>query len=52
MQVVGREAFAAFLQVPVGGADRFDQQRHLRLRRSASALLEVARRAGGGDVFP
>lgn len=52
MQVVGREAFAAFLQVPVGRPDRFDQQRHLGLSRGAPAFFEVARRAGGGDVFP
>ena len=38
--------------MPAGGADRLVQQAHLRLTRGAAAFLEIARRAGGGDVFP
>ena len=41
-----------FLQLPVGRADGRDVQRHARLFRRTSALFQVARRTGGGDVFP
>src|SRR5690606_1116543 len=52
VQVVRREALAVLDQLPAGRADRLDQRLHVRLRRRTAALLHVARRAGGEDVFP
>ena len=52
VEVVRRKGFAAFLELPVGRADRADQQRHAGLLRGAAAFLEVAGGAGGGDVVP
>src|SRR5437764_13207722 len=40
------------LQLPAGRADRLALDVHVRLDRRASALLEVARRAGGRDILP
>ena len=52
MQIIGREAAAMFLQMPVGRADRLDMQRHRRLARRAPALFQVAWRAGSDDILP
>src|SRR5437868_12212158 len=52
VEVVGREAIAVILELPAGRADRLALNMHMRLARRAAALLEVARRAGGGDILP
>src|SRR5678815_1538658 len=52
VQIVGREALAMVLQLPTGRPDRFPLNMHAGLPRGSPALLEIAGRAGGGDVFP
>ena len=52
VEVVGREALAVLLQLPAGRPDGLQHQFHSRLFGRPSALLHVARRAGGDDVLP
>src|SRR5437773_721219 len=52
VQIVRRKRPPMLLQLPTRRADRVAQQVHVRLRRRPPALLEVARGAGGGDIFP
>src|SRR3546814_4369940 len=40
------------LQLPARRAPRLTIERHPRLLRRPAAFLEVARRAGGGDILP
>src|SRR3546814_11228338 len=40
------------LELPTRRAPRLAIERHMRLLRRAAAFPEVARRAGGGDIFP
>src|SRR5687767_7651859 len=52
VQIVGREALAMVVYLPAGWADRLAVDVHSGLAGGAPALLEVARRAGGGDILP
>src|SRR5690348_16068795 len=52
VQIVGREGAAMLLQLPAGRPERPAVDMHVRLLRRAAALLEVAGRAGGGDILP
>src|SRR4249919_2438392 len=52
MQVVGREALAMVLQLPAGRPDRLALDMHAGLPWGPPALLEIAGRAGGGDILP
>src|SRR4029453_15997929 len=52
VQIVGREALAMVLQLPAGRPDRFPLNMHAGLARGPPALLEIAGRAGGGDILP
>src|SRR5687767_7853954 len=52
VQIVGRESAAMLLQLPARRPDRLAIGVHVRLSRGASALLEVAGRAGGRDILP
>src|SRR5687767_10856922 len=52
VKVVGREAPAILLQLPAGRPVGAAVEVHMRLERGPAALLEVARRAGGGDILP
>src|SRR5437868_31700 len=52
MKIVRREALAMVLQLPARRPDRLALDVHLGLAGGAAALLEVARRAGCGDIFP
>src|SRR3546814_7804148 len=52
VQIVWRERAAIVLQLPARWAPRLPIERHPRLLRRPAAFLEVARRAGGGDILP
>src|SRR3546814_17113366 len=50
--MVRRKGATIVLQLPARRAPRLAIERHMRLLRRPAALLQVARRAGGGDIFP
>src|SRR3546814_18074076 len=50
--MVRRKGATIVLQLPARRAPRLAIERHMRLLRRPAALLQVARRAGGGDLFP
>src|SRR5690606_13114090 len=52
VQIVRRKGAAIVLQLPARRAPRLAMEGHVRLLRRPAALLQVARRAGGGDIFP
>src|SRR4051794_33479983 len=52
VEVIGREAPPMLLQLPAGRPERPPVEVHMRLKRRAAALAEIAGRAGGGDILP
>src|SRR3546814_6870488 len=52
VQVIGRKGAAVALQLPARRTPGLAVDGHMRLGRGAAALLQIARRTGGGDILP